>query len=259
MLGLAIDSAKRSASAAIWRFGAEPIPTSGGRFGARHAIDPCATAEGGRFEVFTNGTLSTEAGRADQLITVIERLLGEQNLDYTDLDVIAVNRGPGSFTGIRSAVALSCGVALAAGIPVIGVTSHETLAALLASDEGGDPLLVALDARRGEVYTQAFTAKGEPMSDIETKAPSVVVTSLAAGRWRVTGDGARLLPGTTDLAEIETKPIDAGAVARAAARRLWAGEVPVQGSTLRPLYVRAPDAVPPAPMMSTTARSEGQA
>ncbi|MGI9484859.1 MAG: tRNA (adenosine(37)-N6)-threonylcarbamoyltransferase complex dimerization subunit type 1 TsaB, partial [Geminicoccaceae bacterium] len=198
-------------------------------------------------------------GMADQLILVVERLLGEQRLTYRDLDVIAVNRGPGSFTGIRSAVALARGLALAAGLPVLGVTSHEALAAGLEQADGR-ATMIALDARRSEVYAQAFAPDGHPGGDIETKAPASVAAMLSEGRWRIVGSGAALvsaeLADDLDVETIETPPVDAGMVMLAAAARLSAGETPARGFTLQPLYVRAPDAVPPTPLISTTTASE---
>ncbi len=69
--------------------------------------------------------------------------------------MIAVNHGPGSFTGLRSAVAAARGLALAAGLPVLAVGSLEALAAAVPSYASGT-LVAAMDARRGQVYAQAF-------------------------------------------------------------------------------------------------------
>ena len=241
MLGLAIDSADRDASAALWTGGGEGC--------------------GGKpFELLAFETLSPEEGKADQLITVVERLLGEQGQGYDDLDVIAVNRGPGSFTGIRSAIALGRGLSLAADLPVMAVTSHEALAAGLDADPSDRPLMIALDARRGEVYAQAFGVDRRPLVEIEAKTPGALAEALEGERWRIAGSGARLvlevLDGGVDVEMIDLGPSTAGAVALAAATRLLRGEVLDRGFTLRPLYVRAPDAVPPAPLISKTAASE---
>lgn len=237
MVGLAIDSANQTASAALW-----------------------SNVDRGALTVLASGALPPEMAKADQLILVIERLLGEQGLGYRDLDVIAVNRGPGSFTGIRSAVALARGLALAAELPVLGVTSHEAIAAGLGHGLVCEKTMIAQDARRGEVYAQAFAADGRPLGDIEAKTPALVAAALSDGRWRLAGSGAGLvsaeLAGDLDVETIETPPIDAGMVVLAAAARLSAGQVPAQGLALQPLYVRAPDAVPPAPLISTSAASE---
>lgn len=251
MLGLAIDSADRIASAALWR-----AVTDGG-------VDKADDDLGSKFAnvaLLAKGALPPEAGKADQLITVIETLLQDQGLDYDDLDVIAVNRGPGSFTGIRSAVALGRGLALATGLPILGVTSHEALAATLRSEPSDKPLLIALDARRGEVYVQAFAADGRPFAAIEAHAPATVAASLGTGSWRLAGHGALLVREVLDdwakVEMIECRPVDAAAVALRAACRLSTGEMPASGFGLRPLYLRAPDAVPPAPLVLPDAHSE---
>lgn len=243
MLGLAIDSANQTASAALWR-------SSGG--GAQGFPGDCT--------ILSDGYLGTDEGKADQLINLIERLLAEQTLAYADLDLIAVNRGPGSFTGIRSAVALARGLALATELPVLGVTSHQAVAARLGRGEDGRPLLVALDARRGEVYAQTFAADGCPLSEIEAKPPHSVVAALQTGRWRLAGSGAHLVEAAADdesrFQQIETPPLDATAVVHAATARLAEGETPDRGFALRPLYARAPDAIPPAPLIKAVPTSE---
>lgn len=248
MLGLAIDSANRTASAALW---------SDADCGSD--ADRGASAGFGSLAVLAFEALPPETGKADQLISVIERLLREQALDYRDLDVIAVNRGPGSFTGIRSAVALARGLALAASLPVLGVTSHEALAASLQRSKGRTTM-IALDARRGEVYAQAFTIDGHPLGAIEAKAPARIADDLKTGAWRLAGSGAALvaeeLAGNLDVKTLATPLVDAGMVVLAAAIRLAAGDAPAPGFALQPLYVRAPDAVPPTPLISTPALSE---
>ncbi len=244
MLGLAIDSANQSASAALW---------SSADSGS--SIDsPWFT--GLAFEaLLAFEVLAPERGKADQLISGIERLLQEQGLDYRDLDVIAANRGPGSFTGIRSAVALARGLALAAELPVIGVTSHEALAASLERADGRATMIVQ-DARRGEVYAQSFAADGQPLAKIEAKAPALVADQLETGAWRLAGSGAvfvaKNLTGDLDVEIIEAPPVDASMVMLAATVRLSRGETPASGFGLQPLYVRVPDAVPPTPLIPPT-------
>ena len=164
---------------------------------------------GKSFELLAFEMLQPEAGKADQLITVVERLLSEQGLGYDDLDVIAVNRGPGSFTGIRSAVALGRGLALAAGLPVMAVTSHEALVAGLDADPAGRRLMIALDARRGEVYAQAVGADGRPLDEIEARTPAALADALEGGRWRIAGSGARLVLEVLD-GGVDVEMIDAG-------------------------------------------------
>ena len=248
MLGLAIDSADRVASAVLWRSDAGALAGRGG-----------SARAGGAIDLIDREALAPEAGKADQVISVIETLLQRRGFGYADLEILAVNRGPGSFTGIRSAVALVRGLALAAGLPVLAVTGHDALAARLGRGAGEDgcSLMAVLDARRGEVYAQAFSPDGVPLSAIEAFAPAAVAATLEAGTWHLAGSGAGLVAASLSSAAavrlIETAPIDATAVALAASARLAQGEKPVPGTALKPLYVREPDAVPPAPLISAIA------
>src|SRR5262245_238384 len=116
-----------------------------------------------------------------------EQLLAESGIARSQLDVIAVGRGPGAFTGVRLAIALAQGIALALDRPVISVS---TLAALamrastlplpLSQGGGGDGkrVLAAIDARMGEVYTAAFVLQPDgivALSDEAVTPPDQVV------------------------------------------------------------------------------------
>jgi tRNA threonylcarbamoyl adenosine modification protein YeaZ len=249
VLGLALDSAGLLASAAVW------ADAGGTEDGA-----PVAS-----FRLLGYQDLPAEQGKADQLILAVERLLMACALGYRDLDVIAVNRGPGSFTGIRSAVALGRGLALAAALPVIGLTSHQVLAARLGFDKADDlqarprRLMIAEDARRGQVYVQSFDADLEPEGEIRVEAPEVAARELALGPWRLLGSGAALVLASllepADVIMVEGSGLDARGVAIAAAARLAAGDLPKPGFDLLPLYLRPPDAVRPQPLVSRSPQS----
>lgn len=91
-----------------------------------------------------------------------EALLAEAGVAKTQLDAIAVGRGPGAFTGVRLAIAIAQGIALALDKPVVPVS---TLAVLAMRGEG-DRILAAIDARMGEVYAAAFRRAGEDMAPL---------------------------------------------------------------------------------------------
>ena len=96
-----------------------------------------------------------EAGRgqAALLPVMVAAVLDEAGVSATDLDLIAVTVGPGSFTGIRAGLALAHGIALGAGVPVVGVTVGEALADAL-PHLGGRQLWSAIDSRRGRVFLE---------------------------------------------------------------------------------------------------------
>ena len=229
MLLLALDSADATCSAALWD---SARPAAGAFLGHRR--------------------LAPGGGQADHLIALIDDLLRALDLDYAALDLLAVNRGPGSFTGVRSAVAAARGLALSAGLPVLAVGSLETLAAAVPA--GPEPLLAALDARRGEVYVQTFDGQKRPRTAPAVRTPEQAAAQLpAAGPGRLVGSGAGLiravLPGDRAVI-VETAELDARWVAKRAAERLNSGETPQDGYALHPLYLRPPDARPQMPLVA---------
>jgi tRNA threonylcarbamoyl adenosine modification protein YeaZ len=131
-----------------------------------------------------------DKGQAERLIPMLEDLLAEGGIGWSDLRALAVGTGPGNLTGVRIAVAAARGLALGLGIPVVGITTLEALAF-----EHGN-VLVAQDARRGMAYVQTFYPNGDaelvpagtlPRS-IAARAEPVVVGDLAelyaaAHRW----------------------------------------------------------------------------
>lgn len=226
---LAIDGAGAGCSAAL-----------GEGAGSAFAI-PAVRASGAR------------GGHADYAIALVDDLLDDAGIAYDALDLIAVNVGPGSFTGVRTAVAAARGLALAAALPVLPVTGFEALAAGLVP-RPGVATLVALDARRGEVYVQRFDDGFCPVTAPAVATPAAVAASLK-GPVRLTGGGAAsvraALPRGADVA-LEPVELDAVAVARCAALRLAGGARPIAGCDVRPLYLRGPDARPPTSRRSAT-------
>jgi len=82
-----------------------------------------------------------------------EQLLAEAGMAKSQLDAIAVGRGPGAFTGVRLAIAIAQGIALALDRPLLPVS---TLAALAMRAPGEGDVLAAIDARMGEIYAASF-------------------------------------------------------------------------------------------------------
>lgn len=112
-----------------------------------------------------------ESGRAalhsEIALPLVQALLDEEGLTLERLDGIAFGSGPGAFTGLRLACSLAQGLAVGAGLPVIGIGSLEALA--LAAGEG--PIYACLDARMNEVYSAAYRVRGDAVETI--LAPTV--------------------------------------------------------------------------------------
>ena len=91
----------------------------------------------------------------------IQALLSVSGLAVSDIDLFAVTRGPGSFTGLRIGISTVKGLALASGAPMVGISSLDVIAHQAG---GGTPLVCALlDARRNEVYWCLYRRDGETL------------------------------------------------------------------------------------------------
>jgi tRNA threonylcarbamoyladenosine biosynthesis protein TsaB len=175
-------------------------------------------------------------------LPLVRALLHEQGVTLADLDVIAFGAGPGAFTGLRLACSVAQGLAVGAGLPVIGIGSLEALAL----GEGDGLIYTCTDARMNEAYCAAFRVRGEV---VETVLGPVVTVPEGApvppGQgWLGCGSGFaaygdRLRMRLTDcLAAIQDQARPrAGAVARLAAQRFARGEA-VDAAMAAPLYVR---------------------
>jgi tRNA threonylcarbamoyladenosine biosynthesis protein TsaB len=94
---------------------------------------------------------------SEQLLPMVEELLGEAGVSLAALDAIAFGSGPGSFTGLRIACGVAQGLAFAAGLPVVTVTSLLALA----EASNADRVISCLDARMGELYFAAYRRESE--------------------------------------------------------------------------------------------------
>ncbi len=187
-----------------------------------------------------------ERGHAEALFPMIQEAMAEAGARFADLRAIAVTRGPGSFTGVRVGVAAARGLALATDKPIIAATSLEVIAHAagkrLSTDQRLGPLIVAMDARRGQLYCQQF-ANGHPVSDAQVMSPEDCAATLPHEAAIAVGSGARLLAEAAGAAhhlfalEPDLLP-DAADLAAICADRA------PETAPLSPLYLRPPDAKP---------------
>ncbi|MDH3228650.1 MAG: tRNA (adenosine(37)-N6)-threonylcarbamoyltransferase complex dimerization subunit type 1 TsaB [Alphaproteobacteria bacterium] len=198
-------------------------------------------------------------GHAEALMPMVGAVMDEAGLSFSDLDAIAVTTGPGAFTGIRIGLAAARGFALAAGLPLIGVTTLEAVAS--AHDGGGAHLLVALDSKRDDIYVQLFGPDGAPLTDPASAVPEAAARLVPEGpAVALAGDAADRMAAA--LAGREPAPRrlggpglpDAAVVARLAARRFAAAPPGPRKAPPSALYLRPPDAVPAAQRRVTQGR-----
>jgi len=112
---------------------------------------------------------------AEKLHVFIEELLLELQLNYKDLNAIAVSQGPGSYTGLRIGISAAKGLCYALDIPLIAVDTLEILARQLQVSE--DYIVPMIDARRMEVYSAIFDAQYQKLR--ETQAEIITEDSFA--------------------------------------------------------------------------------
>ncbi len=219
---LGIDTSAAACSAALWRDGA----------------------------VLAREHVPMARGHAEALMPMVERVM--RGTPYEALDAVAVTAGPGAFTGLRIGLAAARGIALAAGIPAIGVSAFAAIAAAIPGDAlAGRALAVAIDTKRGDVYVQVFDEARRPLGPGRVAGAGEFAALLPRGPLCVAGDGAALVSAAldADTRDVswagERAPPDAAAVAALgadmlqAARRAGAPLPPAE-----PLYLRAPEATP---------------
>lgn len=193
-----------------------------------------------------------ERGHAEQLLPMVETVRREAGQTYGDVDFLAVTVGPGTFTGVRIGLAAARGLALAAARPLVGVTTLAAVAEGARSEiRDAEPILAVLDARRGEVYAQAFDSQGAPVTDPAAIATDEILSVVPGATGLAVGTGVPLIwrrlsqhhPGWR-TAETLGQP-DAAWVAELAARYVAAGGEFKTGQPPAPLYLRSPGARAP--------------
>lgn len=209
------------------------------------AVSACVLTEGATAPD-AEETLGMERGHAEALIPLIERVLGGIDGGYESIDRIAVTVGPGSFTGLRVGIAAARALALAWGIPAVGVSTLAALAAPLILEEKEGTVAVAVDARHGHVFLAAFHGDGRILMMPRFAAKDEAIRELGQGPLRLAGSGAPIL-----AIEAWSRGIDAEIVGDritpeiAFVARLGLLADPATAPP-RPLYLKAPDAKPMA-------------
>ena len=179
------------------------------------------------------------------LIPAIRNCMAQAGLGFADLDAIVFGRGPGSFTGLRTACAVAQGLAFGAqsatrpgGVPVLPVDTLLAVAEDARHQHGVHQVVAVLDARMDEVYTAPFEYDGTRWSgpdDFGLMAPQHV--DVPAG-WTLAGNafaayGERLAAGSSHVAALPT----AAALLRLAPALLAAGQA-VPADQALPRYIR---------------------
>lgn len=197
---------------------------------AAHGRPAVAALEDTRLVALERGA----AGPAFGIAALARAALAKAHWTSLELDALAASVGPGSFTGIRAGLALAQGIALVRGIPIIGVTTGEAVAAAI-GDTGGRTLWVATETRRpGKIYLERNgEARSVALEGVAAPAGPVLLAGDGAAAlavlWRAQGADVALAPGEADAVAL-------GRAALARAMGRLAPRPPV------PLYVDPPAA-----------------
>ena len=110
---------------------------------------------------------SNNYSHAERLHVFIDETLREANIERSELEAIAVSKGPGSYTGLRIGVSAAKGLCYALDIPLISVSTLEALAYQVNVDNG--VIVPMLDARRMEVFSAIYSSNLKQVRDIEAQ------------------------------------------------------------------------------------------
>jgi tRNA threonylcarbamoyl adenosine modification protein YeaZ len=184
------------------------------------------SADGGA-EVLAERAVPSGTRHAELLAPTLREVLAGAGAGLAEVGAVVTGLGPGPFTGLRVGVVTAATIGDARGLPVVGVCSLDAI--------GSGERTVVTDARRKEVYWATYAAGGR-----RVEGPGVTRPEELSAGGPFTGDArfAERLGAPVTPAEVTT-----AGLLRAAAAQL---ADPASAGPLVPLYLRRPDAVPPA-------------
>jgi tRNA threonylcarbamoyladenosine biosynthesis protein TsaB len=210
------------------------------------ALDACSAAvfDSALGSIIASQTRIMVRGHAEALMPLVARVMDEAEVEFKELDRIAVTVGPGSFTGLRVGISAARGIALAARKPAIGLTTLAGLAAPHIADNGTTPVVAAIDARHDRVYLQVFDPRGRTLLAPRIASVREAARGSTSGGARIVGSAAQLVALAWPKGEPPPTLIDQrGAPDIAWIARLGAVAADAEGPP-KPLYLQAPDAQP---------------
>ena len=187
--------------------------------------------------------LAERPAHAAELLPAVHEAMCRAGVRFSDLDAIAVGRGPGTFTGLRIGLATARALAQANGLPVRGVSS---LAALAAGMPAG-PRLALIDAKRGELYAALYEDGRELWPPFAARPEALLDRLREAGAAPLAvGDGSLRFRAELEAAGVAVAPADSPLHVVSAAHlcRLALDAPDTAPEQVVPDYLRDPDAVP---------------
>ncbi|GHC74611.1 tRNA (adenosine(37)-N6)-threonylcarbamoyltransferase complex dimerization subunit type 1 TsaB [Limoniibacter endophyticus] len=210
------------------------------------AVEFCAVAV---FDLSSGSVISKKVeeigtGHAEILMGYVDEVVSNAGVSIREIKAVGVVTGPGSFTGIRVGVSTARGLALALGVPSIGVTTFDALSREVLPIASGRSVLIAIDARRGEFYTALYAKDGYPLVPAAVSTTEQAKTLYETYRPLLVGSGAPAIAADDTSSEIASlhATADIGTYAICVSEAFSSGQI----EKPRPLYLRAPDAKPQA-------------
>ena len=179
-------------------------------------------------------------GKATRAFSLIEQALKQAQLEREQIDCLAVGLGPGSYTGIRAAIALAQGWQLAREVKILGLSSAETVAAQAQTEGLRGLIAVVIDAQRGEFYLAAYEVNATDRRELQPlrlASLAEVQTEERAGALVVGPEATEWFPSARVIFP-RASTLGRLALGRADFKA---------GEKLEPIYLRAPSFVKAPP------------
>jgi tRNA threonylcarbamoyladenosine biosynthesis protein TsaB len=136
------------------------------------ATEVCSVALSKGNEIVSSACSNKGNSHTEHLFPFIEKVLAESNCTISELDGVALSKGPGSYTGLRIGASAAKGICYALNIPLIGISTLQSIVFGAISQQNAEQNVLycpMIDARRMEVFTALFNEKGEMLTEVENK------------------------------------------------------------------------------------------
>lgn len=209
------------------------------------ATEACSAAVHAEGATFSEWAVEPRA-HTRLILPMVEKVLAAAGLELHELDAVVVGRGPGAFTGIRIGMGVAQGLALAAGKPVIAVSTLAALAQEAGVRQGASHVLAALDARMGEVYWGRYVLQDGIMQlqgEEQVCSPSATPLVDSTG-WLGVGSGWVAYADTLQerwsgrLAKVVGDALPAAQFMLPLGMAAWAAGLAVPPEEAQPVYLR---------------------
>jgi tRNA threonylcarbamoyladenosine biosynthesis protein TsaB len=182
---------------------------------------------------------------SQKVLPLVSELLDKAGCKLQDLDGIVFGRGPGSFTGVRISVAIAQGLAYGANLPLVGVSTLQSMAQQAIDEKQVESVVTGIDARMGEIYFAHYCKSGKGLAELSIDENEVVCapTDLPESIKSLTAVGSAWEPYAEQAADLNLDVIseitlpDAAYMLKIAEVEFEKGNT-VKAADAQPHYVR---------------------